>query len=404
LRAFDARTGAVLWAFNTIPQEGEFGTETWAEESWRRHGGANIWSLMSVDAARGLLFLPGSAASYDFWGGDRRGENLFANSLIALDARTGKRVWHFQAVHHDLWDYDLPAQPVLADIVVEGKPVPAVVQLGKTRFSYVFNRETGAPVLPIEERPVPASDVPDEQAWRTQPFPSKPPAFARQGLSESDVGGLDEASHEKLLEAFRGMRHEGLFTPPSFRGTLVMPGYHGGANWSTGAYDPNTGRLIVNTTEVPCIAKLNEKGVPARIYGWDRWRDAEGYPAIKPPWGKLVAINLNSGAIDWEGPLGHHEELTGRVQGRTGMENIGGAMVTKGGLVFIASTPDAKLRVFNVANGERLFETKLDAPGYAAPISYAVKGRQYVAICAGGGHKKGLKQPASDAVIAFALP
>lgn len=404
LHAFDARTGAVVWTFNTIPRAGEFGAETWENESWKTHGGANVWSLMSVDAERGLLYLPVSAPSYDFWGGDRQGQGLFGNSLVALNARTGERQWHFQIVHHDLWDYDLPAQPLLADITVDGVAIPAVVQLSKTGHAFVFNRSSGEPVWPIEERPVPASDVDGEAAWPTQPIPTKPPALSRQGLTEADVGGLDAESHAALLEEFRSMRSEGLFTPPSFKGTLVMPGFHGGANWSSGAFDPNTGRIIVNTTEVPCIAKLNPRGAPARIYGWDRWRDKERYPAITPPWGQLVAVNLNTGTIDWRVPLGTHEELAGRVAGETGMENIGGAMVTKSGLIFIASTPDAKLRVYDVNDGKQLFETKLDAPGYAAPVSYAVNGKQYIAICAGGGHKNGLRTPGSDTVIAYSLP
>lgn len=361
---------------------------------------------MSADPARNLIYLPVSCASFDFFGGDRKGQNLFGNSLVALDTATGERRWHYQLVHHDIWDYDLPAQPILCDLTVDGKAIPAVAQITKMGFVFVFNRETGEPVWPIEERPVPASTLPEEAAWPTQPFPTRPPAFSKQGLTIDDLSNIDPGTNAKLRERFEQYRSEGIYTPPSEEGSIVMPGFHGGGNWSGGAFDPETQRLYINTTEVACIAQMKRSdrlSLPYVHQGWTRFRDDNGYPANAPPWGKLVCIDLSAGSISWEVPLGEHEELTAKGVPQTGQENIGGATVTAGGLVFIASTPDHMFRAFHSGTGEVLWETKLPAPGYAAPMSYTVDGRQYVAIAAGGGHKNGLLQPDSDTVVAFAL-
>lgn len=407
LVAFDARTGAERWRFNTIPQAGEFGADTWEDDSNTRHGGANVWSIMSCDPALGLIYLPVSCASFDFYGGERPGQNLFANSLVALDAKTGERRWHYQLVHHDIWDYDLPAQPILVDLTVDGEAIPAVAQITKQGFVFLFNRATGEPVFPIEERPMPASTLPGETAWPTQPVPTKPPAFTKQGLTIDELSNISPETNAALRERFSRYRSEGLFTPPSEQGSIVMPGFHGGGNWSGGTVDPASQRLYINTTEVACIAEMkpNEKfALPFAPLGWTRFRDDEGYPANAPPWGKLVCIDLAGGEIAWEVPLGEHEELTACGIPQTGQENIGGATVTAGGLVFIASTPDSYLRAFDAADGRELWKHKLPAPGYAAPISYTLAGKQYVAIAAGGGHKNGLLQPNSDTIIAFAMP
>lgn len=404
--ALNARTGEIAWTFNTVPQEGEPGTETWENESWKGRGGNNVWSLISVDHERGLVYLPVSTPNYDFYGGDRPGENLYSDSVVCLNARTGAYVWHFQTVHHDLWDYDLPAQPNLVDLTVYGEKIPAVAQIGKTGFVYVLHRLTGAPVFPIEERPVPASDVPGEKAWPTQPFPAKPPAFSKQGLAEEDLGRLDEESHAELVKKFRELRSEGIFTPPSLRGSIVMPGFHGGGNWSGAAVDLEKGVMYVNSTEMACYVQLKEtpRGDFAYTHtGWIRFRDRNGYPANAPPWGLLSAIDLNRGEVLWQAPLGEFEELTARGVPITGQENFGGATVTASGLVFIASTMDERIRAFDADTGSVLWSAKLDAAGYAAPITYrGGDGRQYVLICAGGGGK--LQTRVSDAVIAFALP
>lgn len=403
--AFDVRSGKVVWTFDTVPQEGEFGTETWGNDSWRGRGGANVWSTMSYDAALGIVYLPATAPNFDFYGGDRHGANLLSNCVVALDAKSGKRIWHYQTTHHDLWDYDLPAAPVLVDITVDGKKIRALAQISKTGFTYVLNRETGEPVWPIPERPVPASDVSGELASPTQPVPTRPPAFTTQGLTEAGLTKISPEAHARAVELLGKLRNDGMFTPPSLKGSVVFPGFHGGGNWSGAAFDPRSARLYVNSTEVACSVKLEANPKSPFGYshtGWIRPRDQEGYPINAPPWGQLTAIDLNKGEIAWQKPLGAFEELTRRGIPPTGQENFGGATVTAGGLVFIASTMDENLRAFDSDTGEILFKAKLDAAGYAAPVSYAVDGKQFIAICAGGGGKLGT--PVGDSVIAFTLP
>lgn len=402
--ALNAATGETAWTFNTIPQQGEFGTDTWANESWRDRGAGNVWSTMSVDPERGIVYLPTTAPYFDFYGGDRHGDNLFCNSIVALDAATGQRIWHFQTVHHDIWDYDLPAHPNLAELTIDGRSVPAVAQIGKTGFVYLFHRVTGEPIFPIVERPTPPSDVPGEKTSPTQPFPSRPPAFTTQGLTEENLSRIDEETYQYLLKQFRTMRSEGLFTPPSEQGSIVFPGFHGGGNWSGAAVDPE-GMMYVNSTELACFTHVKpdpDSPIGFKHSGWHRFRDQNGYPGNAPPWGQLSKIDLNRGEIVWQKPLGEFEELTRRGIPPTGQENFGGATVTAGGLVFIASTPDEMFRAFDAETGGLLFQTKLPAAGYAAPVSYLGKdGKQYIAICAGGGGK--IDTQDGDYVAAFCL-
>jgi quinoprotein glucose dehydrogenase len=403
--AVNARNGEILWTFNVIPQNGEAGSETWENGSGQGRGGGNIWSIMSVDEARQWVFLPATAPNFDFYGGDRKGNNLYCNSVIALDAGTGEYVWHYQTVHHDLWDYDLPAQPNLIELTIDGRKVPAVAQVGKTGFVYLLHRETGKPIFPIEEKPVPCSDVPGESASPTQPMPSRPPAFTTQGLTEENLSRIDEETYEYLKQELRKYRSAGIFTPPSEQGSVVFPGFHGGANWSGAAVDAD-GMMYVNSTELACIVQLLPTPGEPFAYkhtGWIRFRDQKGYPANSPPWGQLSKIDLNRGEIVWQVPLGEFEELSRRGIPPTGQENFGGATVTAGGLVFIASTMDEYFRAFATENGAVLWKEKLPVAGYAAPITYlGSDGRQYVAIFAGGGGK--LATPAGDYVMAFALP
>ncbi|RUL88311.1 pyrroloquinoline quinone-dependent dehydrogenase [Tautonia sociabilis] len=409
IRAFDVRSGAERWRFHTVPEPGEFGIETWEGDSWKDRGAANAWGGFSVDTDRGMVFAGLGSAAFDFYGGDRLGANLFANCTIALDARTGERIWHFQTLHHDLWDHDLPVYPNLVTVTRDGRPVDAVAQVTKTGFVYLFDRETGTPLFEIEERPVPASDVPGERAFPTQPIPVKPPPISAQHLDESNITTIGEANRESVLRQLRQLRSGPAFLPPSLQGTVVIPGYHGGANWSGASFDPETGLLYVNSNNVPNIITLvEESGDQSRRYGpfghlgYVQFRDLEGYPAIEPPWGVLNAIDLNSGAFAWRVPLGEHPELTARGIPRTGTETFGGSIVTAGGLVFIAGTKDERIHAFDKATGELLWEHPLPAGGYATPSTYMVDGRQYLVIAAGGAGKLGTK--AGDSFVAFALP
>lgn len=409
IRAFDVRTGAEVWTFHTVARPGEFGRETWEGDSWKGRGGANAWGGFSVDPARGLVFAGLGSAAFDFYGGDRRGDNLFANCTIALDARTGRRVWHFQTLHHDLWDHDLPVYPNLVTVTHGGRRIDAVAQVTKTGYVFLFDRSTGRPLFDVREVPVPASDLPGERAAATQPIPIKPPPFSAQYFDESNVTDIGAANRESVLAQLRKVRGGPAFNPPSLLGTVVIPGYHGGANWSGASFDPTTGLLYVNSNNVPnIITLLDAKADPAGRHGpfghlgYVRFLDAEGYPAIKPPWGQLTAIDLNTGEFAWQVPLGEHPELTARGVPRTGTETFGGSIVTAGGLVFIAGTKDERIHAFDKRTGALLWEHPLPAGGYATPSTYEVGGRQYVVIAAGGAGKLGTR--AGDAFVAFALP
>ena len=406
VRAFDVRTGRQLWRFHTVPRPGQFGNDTWEGDSWRNRGGANAWGGLSVDEAGGTVFAGLGSAAFDFYGGDRKGANLFANCTIALDARTGERRWHFQTLHHDLWDHDLPVYPNLIQVTHKGQKIDAVVQVTKTGHVFLFDRATGEPLFEVQETPVPASDVAGEQAWPTQPIPIKPPPFSRQAMTAADVTNIGKANREAVLQKLRTVRSGQAYTPPSLEGTVVVPGFHGGANWSGASFDPETEILYVNSNDITNIITLEPapEGSKFRFRhkGYIQFRDHEGYPAIKPPWGQLNAIDLRRGEFVWRTTLGEYPELTARGVPKTGTENFGGSIVTAGGLVFIGATKDEKFRAFDKATGEQLWEAKLPAGGYATPCTYSVNGRQFVVIAAGGAGK--LRTPAGDAIVCFALP
>ena len=516
IRAYNVRSGKLEWTFHTIPHPGEPGYETWPKDACKYVGGVNNWAGMSLDLKRGRVFLGLGSPSYDFYGGDRIGQNLYGNSVVALDARTGSYKWHFQTVHHDLWDYDLPAPPNLVTVERDGKRIDAVAQTTKTGFLFVLDRTTGQPLFPVEERPVPQSFVPGEQAWPTQPFPLKPAPYSRQHMTEADLTNYSPAAHDSLVKKFRSLRYEGLFTPPDLRGTLMIPGTRGGSNWGGGAFDRETGLFYVKSTDSPELdhlvkvtpEKSQEKLSPfnrgraiymkhcATCHGRDRngiepdypalrdikeripkeaaltkimegsgrmpafksilsgseeailaflydvtatrpsradndlfevhlnkeaidensnprdtiqmylnvtafghFRDIEGRPALRPPWGTLNAIDLNTGEYAWKVVIGNHPDLQEPGAPETGSEGYGGPIVTAGGLVFIGGTHDKKFRAYDKTNGELLWETTLPAVANATPSTYYANGKQYVAISVAGDEKN----PAGS-IMAFALP
>lgn len=502
IRAYDVRSGRLVWTFRTIPQPGEPGYETWPPDAWQRAGGANVWAGMTVDQERGMVFCPTGSASFDFWGGDRVGNNLYANCLLALDAATGRRIWHYQFVRHDLWDRDLPAPPTLMTVRRDGREVPAVAQPTKSGHVFVFHRETGEPLFPIVEDIAPSSDLVGEVTSPTQPRPLKPEPFARQLFSADEITRRTPEAYRAVLERFIRLRPHAPWVPPSKEGTVIFPGFDGAAEWGGAAADPE-GILYVNSNEMPWILTMidmregggslgrhvylqnctgchgadlrgnaaanipslvdvgsrlsrdqmmdvilrgrgvmpawgflsaKERGAvvdflrgeaekdgtlvpmtlpsaapgerpaggpPYTHTGYNRFLDPDGYPAVKPPWGTLNAIDLNTGEYLWRVPLGEYPELIAQGLPPTGTENYGGPVVTAGGLVFIAASRDEHIRAFDRRTGRELWRARLPAAGYATPAVYSVGGRPFVVITCGGG-KSGT--PSGDAFVAFSLP
>ncbi|WP_161890241.1 outer membrane protein assembly factor BamB family protein [Pontibacter russatus] len=503
VQAFNIRTGELAWAFHTIPQPGEYGYDTWPKDAYKNTevGAGNNWAGMAVDRERGIVYVPTGSAAFDFYGGNRKGSNLFANTLLALNAKTGERIWHYQLVHHDILDRDPPAPPNLVTITRNGKKVDAVAQVTKQGYVFVFDRETGEPLFPIEERPVPASDIPGEEAWPTQPFPTKPAPYARQKFTEADISPYAE-NREELVKQLRNSRSEGPFTPLSANGTVIYPGLDGGAEWGGAAADPE-GILYLNSSEMawhialgssvseeelaslslgkrmytlnctpchgaeregnpssgfpslvdissrrerehvanvitkgkgmmPAFSKLSEeekkalvgflygeeeaqpvitkepglekeanKKLPYQISGYTKFLDSKGYPAVRPPWGTLNAIDLNTGEYVWKVPYGEYPELMAKGIPQTGAESYGGPVVTASGLLFIAGTKDGKFRAYDKKTGKLLWETQLPAAAFATPSTYEVNGKQYVVIACGGTK---LGAAGGDSYVAFALP
>jgi len=412
IRAFDARTGKLAWRFHTVPRAGEFGVDTWEGESWKDRGGVNAWSILSLDPERGIVFVPLTSPASDYYGGDRHGANLFGDCLLALDAATGKRIWHFQTVHHDLWDWDLPAQPILVTIRRDGKDIPAVAQVTKTGFVFLLDRLTGEPLHPVEERPVPQTTVPGEKTWPTQPFPVRPPPFARQTMTWEELTDVTPESRAECQKLIEGAVTGPMFRPIGLDYTVMFPGTNGGANWGGASWDQASGLLFVNSMDVASLFQTVERPAGSllayRVRGRDtpnsRFWDSKGYPCQKPPWGHLTAIDLNKGEFRWRVLLGVFDELTARGIPQTGTPNLGGSIVTAGGLVFIGATNDSRLRAFDKETGKELWVTRLPATAHATPMTFLGKktGKQFVVVAAGGGNK--YNTTFSDAVVAFALP
>lgn len=417
IRAWDARTGALVWTFHTVPRKGEPGNETWPEDGWRNRSGTNVWGFMTVDVERGLLFAPTGSPTTDFYGADRHGDNLYGNCLLALDAATGKLRWHRQLVHHDLWDYDLAAPPALFEASPNGRRIPAVAQITKMGTLFLFDRVTGEPLFGIEERPVPQTVVPGEATSPTQPFPLKPPPLARNTFRLEEIYSLtpEHAAFCRDLFARNRMTIGVPFTPLPLEGNvLIFPSTLGGGNWGGVSFDPSLGYLFVNVmnlgqfghmekredpkTGAVTYVRTSEYGAYARF--WDR--DTR-IPCTNPPFGELVAVNVNTGEIAWKTPLGTVEALEAKGVNNTGALNLGGSIATAGGLVFIAATADSRIRAFESSTGRLLWEHLLDSNGHSIPITYLGKdGRQYVAIMAGGGGGY-FGRPPADSVMAFAL-
>jgi quinoprotein glucose dehydrogenase len=408
VRGFDARTGGLLWSWDPIPPNSQ-------DKKWFT-GAANAWSILTADPERHLVFVPTGSASPDYYGGLRLGDDKWANSVVALDSKTGKLRWGFQLVHHDLWDYDTASPPLLTTLPHDGKPVPVVIQGNKTGFLYTLERGSGRPVFPITEQAVPQTDIPGEVTSPTQPIPSAPPALAPQHISAEQAWGASADERDGCRDTIRAMRNEGVFTPPSLKGTFVTPGNIGGMTWSGYAFTPDENLLIVNTNNLPAKVRLIPRGdfenAPRPEHGQYTAQEGTPYgmyrrillsekihlPCTAPPWGTLSAVDMAQGTIRWQVPLGSFSpDLPG-----TGTLNLGGPIVTAGGLAFIGGTFDSCFRAFEIATGKEVWSTKLPAPGHATPMTYSVRGRQYVVIAAAG-HAHIDEESQGDALVAFAL-
>jgi quinoprotein glucose dehydrogenase len=427
VRAYDARTGAPRWEFDPIPRDPrDPAAAGWLGDSARVTGHANVWAPMSVDEVRGLVYLPTTSPSVDFYGGTRHGDNRYANSLVALHGETGELAWHQQIVHHDIWDYDLPAQPILVDLKKDGRDIPAVVLLTKQGLVFIFDRVTGEPFFPLEERPVPDGAVMGEWLSPTQPFPTRPPPLVDPGLSPDDAWGFTFVDRYLCRRRIEALRHGPLYTPLGEQGTILMPGFAGGVNWGGGAVDPARKVLFVSTLHIAGIAKLVARtddpaqdeapadidvrhvirfpqlGTPYAVEAWLLFSPF-GAPCTQPPWSRLSAVDLERGTILWQVPLGTLEKMLPLpLPLEMGPPHAGGAIVTAGGVVFIAASADDKFRAYDAADGRVLWQAELPAGGQAIPMTYAVNDRQYVVIAAGG-HFLYRTTP-GDYVIAYALP
>ncbi|MCE7982501.1 MAG: pyrroloquinoline quinone-dependent dehydrogenase [Caldilinea sp. CFX5] len=424
VRAYDARTGALRWSFDPIPRNlNDPARQTWADDSADRTGAANVWAQISADPERDLVFIPTSSPSPDYYGGERRGSNLYADSVVALRGATGEMVWHYQLVHHNIWDYDIPAQPTLVTVRKDGQEIPAVAQANKTGFLFLLNRETGEPIFPVEERPVPQSDVPGEESWPTQPFPTAPQPLARMHITPDDAWGLSPWDRGQCRNRIAQLRNDGIFTPASLQGSLMFPGIAGGTNWGSLAFEPARGWVVLNMTHLPFVIEViprqefaaaaarsgdaevsPQAGTP---YGMSRVAllSPLGLPCLKPPWGTLATVELATGQVKWEVPLGTIRDIAPvPLPWRLGVPNQGGPIVTAGGLVLIGAAMDNYLRAFDVETGAELWKGRLPAGGQATPMTYrlAENGRQFVVIAAGGHAKLGTT--IGDSVVAFALP
>lgn len=425
VRGFDARTGELRWSFDPIPRnETDPIYSSWRPEEAKKSGAANAWAPLSVDSELGLVYVPTGSVSPDFYGGEREGDNRYANSLVALDASNGAVVWHQQLVHHDVWDYDLPAQPTLVELERDGKTIPAVIQATKMGMLFTFNRVTGEPLFEIEERPVPQGGVMGEHLSKTQPFPvAPPPLVSHAPVTTDDAFGLVLVDKWHCESQFESLRSEGIYTPPSLQGTIMMPAYAGGFNWGGVAFDPHSQVVVVNTIEMPSVVQLikrdgflpqarsgeypesefaRQTGTP---YGMRRQLIMSflGVPCSRPPWGRLAAVDMSQGKILWQVPLGTIEDIAPAFVPNLelGVPGIGGPIITAGGIVFIGAAADDYLRAFDVKTGKELWKGRLPAGGQATPMTYVVDGKQYVVIAAGG--HKGAGTTPGDYVIAFSL-
>ena len=419
IRGWDAKTGKLLWSFHTVPRAGEPGVETWEGESWKNRSGTNVWSFFTIDTERGIVYAPIGAPTSDYYGADRIGANLYGNAVVALDATTGKLKWHQQLVHHDIWDYDVPAAPTLVDVKRNGKTTPAVAVMTKMSLVFIFDRVTGEPIFGVEERPVPQSTVPGEKTWPTQPFPLKPAPLARNTFDPAkDFYSLtpDHAAYCKALWDDNAMYTKGPYTPPGTEGTmLTFPSTLGGGNWSGFSYDPTLGLAFTSVMNIGQVAKMVQGTARgSTIPTWVRrspwggavgrfWNPETKIPCSAGPFGELVALDVNKGEVAWKVPLGFFQTLKDKGFDKTGTLNIGGSIATAGGVIFIGATIDCRFRAFESKTGKQLWETELPACAHVTPMTFLGKdGRQYVVVAAGGGSFLGAA-PGSN-ILAFALP